>query len=171
MQGSERGGRRLDHCLGFAQEIYRHVLVNRVGVERLALRYEQSEQAFESIARICKHCRRCPSDERLACIAMNDPTLTDKDIGDIFGRTTRWGRQVRLHRAEFEEAEPIPEELCWFVGHITKSDPLPDELRHRCAKVQAMSVVRGRDAVAVRPGIRQVFGANLNGAFVFRCIG
>ena len=171
VQKSERGERRLDHCLGFAREVFRRVLINREGVSKVAEQCQQAEQAFESIIRIHLHCRRCPSDERLACIAMNDPTLTDEDIGDIFGRTTRWGFQVRAHRAEFEEAEPIPEELCWFVGHITKTDPMPDVIRHRCARVQAMGVLRGRDVCQTNPAIRQFFGANRNGALIFRSAG
>lgn len=161
----------MDHCLGFVREIHHRVVINGEGVQRVAYQCDQSETAFESIVRILEHCKGCPSDERLACIAMNDPTLNDEDIGDIFGRTTLWAGEVRDRRAAHESAEPIPESLCWFKGHITTSDLMPEEIRHRCAKVQAMSVMRTMGRCQKEPGIRHVIGGLRNGSLVFRSIG
>lgn len=175
MRGKEPGLRRLDHCLGFVRELHRRCVVNGEGVWHVAEQCEQSTAAFNNIVFMLRTIGRLPSDERLACIAMQDPGLDDEDIGDIFGRTTRWARAVRAARDDIEVADFIPAQLTWFAGHITRCDPTPEEIRERCAAALAL-----RPSLPLRPahrrggevgGIRTYLPRSSRGSLVFRTVG
>jgi hypothetical protein len=174
---SELGRRRLDHCLGYVRELHRRCVVDGEPCAAVAAQCGQNEIAVKNIVHMLREHGRLPSDERLACIAMQDPGLDDDDIADIFGRTKRWARTVRSLQEDIEASEQMPEELTWFKGHITKEDPTPREIEEMCARALA-----NRRALSNRPRseslggsehrshIRQILRGTHRGVIVYKTI-
>lgn len=165
------GPKRSGHCLAFVEELHRRVLINRepLGVVRGQLGVDDC--AAEGILKILRHCAGVPSQERIACIAMQDPGLDDNDVADICEMSVEWARNCRAIRDRIEASEVIPENLCWFAGHITRKDPTPEEIRVRSAEQRAKghgTATRPRD---LSPGVRQFFLWRSGSAPFFKGVG
>ena len=170
-RAGERGAKRSGHCLAFFAELHRRVIVNRepIGIVRYKLRMD--EGACDGMLKILRHCGGVPSKERIACIAMQDPGFDDQDIADICDESVDWARQCRAQREAIEQREVIPEDLCWFSGHITKRDPTPEEIRVRCAEQRARAPHTNRVPRNTSPAIRQWLLARDGDAFIFDSVG
>lgn len=104
----------LRHALAFAPEIRRDILVNHMAVLRFAAKYgleRDQVQYAVNLLRWATKTKATLSPERLALIVMQDPDFNDEDVGEIFGRSTRWAQLVREQAAEIKAEQPIPPEL------------------------------------------------------------
>ena len=104
----------LRHALALAPEVQREILVNRMAVLRFAAKYglERDQVQFAvNLLRWAAKAEATLSPERLALIVMQDADLNDEDVGEIFGRSTRWATLVREQAEEIKAEQPIPPEL------------------------------------------------------------
>jgi hypothetical protein len=170
-RASERGVKRSGHCLAFFAELHHRVIVNREPIGIVRYKLQLDEVACEGMLRILRYCGGVPSKERIACIAMQDPGFDDTDIADICDKSVDWARECRAHREAIEQREVIPEELCWFPGHITKRDPTPEDIRVRCAEQRAKAHHVNSVPRSHSPAIRQWLLARDGDAPIFESVG
>ena len=125
-------GIRLRHSLAHAADLWRMCIFNRQPAKDAAKKLGVPKSQTEGSVRLLRSLPRLPSPERLALVAMKDPGLTDADIGEMWGRSTRWARLVREQADEIRAAEPIPENLEWLDDGLQPGYPSPAEIKQRC---------------------------------------
>jgi len=118
----------LRHALGMAKELHRRCVTNRETPSRVAEKIGLEPAQVVGVVRILRACESIPSDERLAVVAMLDPGLDDEDIGEIFGRSTRWASVVRSQADEIRQEEYIPSQLEWLDDGLQPDYPSPAEI-------------------------------------------
>lgn len=154
-------GGRLRHALGCEEEIRRRCIVNGEPAKRVARSMGLDPHQVVGAVRIFR--RRRWSPERLACVVMLDPGMTDEDIAEIFGRSVRWAQVVRRKRKYIKREEPMPRSLVWFDPYLQQHDPSPAEIALRAKDVRENGVPD--DSVAKRTGTAKPRRA-ANGTFV-----
>jgi hypothetical protein len=111
-----------------AKELHRRCVTNRETPSRVAEKIGLEPSQVVGVVKILRACRSIPSDERLAVVAMLDPGLDDEDIGEIFGRSTRWASVVRSQADEIRQEEYIPSQLEWLDDGLQPDYPSPAEI-------------------------------------------
>lgn len=117
MKKSHGGDGRLGllrHALAFAPEIRRDILINGGHVMTFARKYELERDQVQfavNLLRWARSNKATLSPERLALIVMQDVDFTDEDVGEVFGRSTRWATLVREQADEIRAEQPIPADL------------------------------------------------------------
>jgi hypothetical protein len=111
-----------------AKELHRRCVTNRETPSRVAEKIGLEPSQVVGVVKILRACRSIPSDERLAVVAMLDPGLDDEDIGEIFGRSTRWASVVRSQADEIRKEEYIPSQLEWLDDGLQPDYPSPAEI-------------------------------------------
>lgn len=115
----------LRHALAYADEIFRRNVRNKEPGWKIAKSLELDDEQVMAAVSLLRKCRRPPSVERLALVAMKDPGLDDEDIAVIFSKSVRWAAMVREHAEDFIRQEPINDS---FYPWISDEDPGPKEL-------------------------------------------
>jgi hypothetical protein len=135
--------------LAHADEIFRRNVRNKEPGWKIAKSLELDDEQVMAAVSLLRKCRRPPSAERLALVAMKDPGLDDEDIAVIFSKSVQWAAMVREHAKDFVVKEPIDDN---FFPWISDDDPTP-------AKVWDMAREFRRNPTANRTtkvaGVRQ----------------
>ena len=136
-------GIELRHSLAYAQTLWDRCVIRRQPALKLARELGLNTEQVQGAVRLLREVNRVPSPERLALVVMRDWGLDDADIGEIFGRSTRWATVVRAMADEIRAEEPIPEDCEYLECGLQADDVPPEELYKRVAELREAGVIKG----------------------------
>jgi hypothetical protein len=118
------------------------VIAGGLPCKRAAQYLGLDKEQVEGAVRLLRHCESLPSPERLALVVQRDPGLDDNDIAEMFGRSAKWSRMVRLHAKELMESEPIPERLEYLDDGLQPGYPTPEQVWAEAARIRTSKEYR-----------------------------
>ena len=135
---------RLQHSLAFADDLHRRVVINQESATVVAMSLGLDIQQAKGACRLLRSLPVKPSPERLALVVMRDYGLDNRDIAEIFGRSTRWASLVRERAVELREAEPIRWDLEYLDDGLQPGDPTPTEILEQAEALRVAGTYRSR---------------------------
>lgn len=144
----------LRHALAHADLLWFRCILGREPAIAVAMSLGLDHGQTEGAVRLLRSVPKTPSPERLALVAMKDWGLDDEDIGEMWGRPTRWAAAVRAQAESLREEEPIWPHLEYLDEGLQPSDPCPEELWRRAAELRSQ---RTRSSYAPAQGRMRTF--------------
>ena len=127
----------LRHALAHADLLWFRCILGKEPVIAVSRPLGLDPGQAEGVVRLLRSVPRVPSPERLALVAMKDWGLDDEDIGEMWGRPTRWAAAVRAQAEALRDEEPILPHLEYLDEGLQPSDPCPEELWRRAAELRS----------------------------------
>jgi hypothetical protein len=127
----------LRHALAHADLLWFRCILGKEPVIAVSRPLGLDPGQAEGVVRLLRSVPKVPSPERLALVAMKDWGLDDEDIGEMWGRSTRWAAAVRAQAEALREEEPIWPHLEYLDEGLQPTDPCPEELWRRAAELRS----------------------------------
>lgn len=99
--------------------------MNGVSCERVADRLGLDREQVMAAKQFLASAKSCPPPEVCAGVASLDPGLTDDDIAEMFGRSSKWAKMARERREEFCQELGV---TLSFEPWVMQGDPKPWEI-------------------------------------------
>ena len=127
----------LRHALAHADLLWFRCILGKEPVIAVSRPLGLDPGQAEGVVRLLRSVPKVPSPERLALVAMKDWGLDDEDIGEMWGRSTRWAAAVRAQAEALREEEQIWPHLEYLDEGLQPTDPCPEELWRRAAELRS----------------------------------
>ncbi len=114
-----------------AEQIWQRVFLQRESTRQVARDLNLTSYSVGKLCSACRQLGRMPSQRRLALCVMHQPDLSDSDIAQMFGRTTRWVEQIRKDAVRLREEEPLRHDTEFMDEGLRPEDPTPHQIKVR----------------------------------------
>jgi hypothetical protein len=129
--GSSDSGTGCYEVAQYAGQIWQRVFLQKESPRKVARDLGLSAYSVGKLCSACRQLGRMPSQRRLALCVMHQPDLSDSDIAEMFGRTTKWVEQVRQDAVRLRAEEPIRYETEFMDEGLKPADPTPEQITIR----------------------------------------